>query len=249
MKLKNRVAIITGAGRNIGEATARLFAAEGAKVVVVDLSAERANYVASEIINEGGQAIAVVANVASEIEVDKAVKAAVSAFGQVDILINNAAVSDNKTILDITKEEWDRVIAVTLTGPFLFSMYVARQMVAQGHGGCIVNVGSTSGERGRKRAVAYTAAKAGVANLTRSLAVQLSPHRIRVNGVIPNKIGSPVGKEEFDPSRPVINLVGRSGVPDDLAKALFFLSCDDSSFIVGELLVVDGGAMVTMEGM
>lgn len=249
MKLKNRVAIITGAGRNIGEATARLFAAEGAKVVVVDLSDERASYVASEIIKEGGQAIAVVADVASEIQVDEVVKAAVSAFGQIDILINNAAVSDNKTILDITKEEWDRVIAVTLTGPFLFTKYVARQMVAQGHGGCIVNVGSTSGERGRKRAVAYTAAKAGVANLTRSLAVQLSPHGIRVNGVIPNKIGSPVGKDEFDPSRPVINLAGRSGVPDDLAKALLFLSCEDSSFIVGELMVVDGGAMVTMEGM
>jgi NAD(P)-dependent dehydrogenase (short-subunit alcohol dehydrogenase family) len=88
-----------------------------------------------------------------------------------------------------------------------------------------------------------------VANLTRSLAVQLSPHGIRVNGVIPNKIGSPVGKDEFDPSRPVINLAGRSGVPDDLAKALLFLSCEDSSFIVGELMVVDGGAMVTMEGM
>jgi NAD(P)-dependent dehydrogenase (short-subunit alcohol dehydrogenase family) len=248
VKLKDKVAIITGAGRNIGEDTSKLFAKEGAKIVVVDTDKARGEKVASDIKAAGGQAISCVANIASESDIAAMVKAAVDAFGRVDVLINNAAVSDNKTILDITKEEWDRVIAVTLTGPFLVTQAVARQMVAQGGGGAIVNVGSTSGFRGRVRAIAYTAAKGGLANMTRSMAVQLAPHKIRVNGVVPNKIGSPVGKEEFDPTRPVINLVGRPGVPEDLAKALLFLASDDSSFVVGELLVVDGGCLVTMEG-
>jgi NAD(P)-dependent dehydrogenase (short-subunit alcohol dehydrogenase family) len=146
-------------------------------------------------------------------------------------------------MLEITKEEWDRVIAVTLTGPFLVGRAAAKQMVAQGRGGKIVNVGSTSGFRGRPRALAYTAAKGGVANLTRSMAVQLAPHNIRVNCVAPNKIGSPVGKDEFDPTRPVVNLRNRTGVPADLAKAVLFLVSDDSDFIVGDILFVDGGVM------
>jgi NAD(P)-dependent dehydrogenase (short-subunit alcohol dehydrogenase family) len=243
MKLKDQVAIITGAGRNIGEEVAALLASEGAKVAVVDMDKDRGNKVASAIKANGGQAAAFVANVADEAQVEKMVKDVVATFGGVDILVNNAAISDNKHMLEITKEEWDRVIAVTLTGPFLVSRAAAKQMVAQGRGGKIVNVGSTSGFRGRPRALAYTAAKGGVANLTRSMAVQLAPHNIRVNCVAPNKIGSPVGKDEFDPTRPVINLRNRTGVPADLAKAVLFLVSDDSDFIVGDILFVDGGVM------
>jgi len=158
------------------------------------------------------------------------------------------AISDNKHILEITREEWDRVIAVTLTGPFLLSKYVATQMVAQGRPGKIVNVGSTSGFLGRSRAIAYAAAKGGVANLTRAMAVQLAPHNIRVNGVVPNKIGSPVGKDEFDPTRPVVNLRGRPGVPRDMACAVLFLVSDDSDFVVGDMLFVDGGVSAMMVG-
>ena len=219
MKLKDKVAIITGAGRNIGEETAKLFASEGAKLVIVDMDKARGDKVAGDIKKGGGQAIACVANIASEADIAAMVKAAVDEFGRIDILINNAAISDNKTILDISKEEWDRVLSVTLTGPFLMTQAVARQMVAQGQGGSIVNVGSTSGERGRVRAIAYTAAKGGLHNMTRSMAVQLSPHKIRVNGVVPNKIGSPVGKDAFDPTRPVVNLAGRPGV-DGTAAAV-----------------------------
>jgi len=248
VKLKGQVALVTGAGRNIGEDTCKLLASEGAKIAVVDLDKSRGEKVAAEIKRAGGDALAVVANVAVESDVQAMVKTIVDAFGRIDILVNNAAISDNKTILDISKDEWDRVLAVTLTGPFLVSKYVAGQMVAQGGGGKIVNIGSTSGFRGRVRAIAYTAAKGGVANLTRSMAVQLAPHNIRVNGIVPNKIGSPVGKDEFDPTRPVINLRKRPGVPIDIARAVLFLVSDDSDFIVGDLLFVDGGAMVTMEG-
>lgn len=248
MKLKDQVAIVTGAGRNIGEDTCKLLASEGAKIAVIDMDQARGENVAAEITRAGGQAIAVVANIAVESDIKAMVKRIVEAWGRIDILVNNAAISDNKTILDISKEEWDRVLAVTLTGPFLVSKYVAAQMVAQGSGGNIVNIGSTSGFRGRVRAIAYTAAKGGVANLTRSMAVQLAPYNIRVNGIIPNKIGSPVGKDEFDPTRPVVNLRKRAGLPMDIARAVLFLVSADSDFIVGDLLFVDGGAMVTMEG-
>ena len=248
MKLKDQVAIITGAGRNIGEDTAKLFAAEGAKVAVVDNHQGRADKVAGDIVQANGEAQGFVADVSSEADVERLVKDVTAKWGRIDILINNAAVSDNKHILNCSKEDWDRVMAVTLTGPFLMSKAVASQMVAQKTGGKIVNVGSTSGFFGRSRAIAYTTAKAGVANFTRSLAVQLAPHKIRVNCVVPNKIGSPVGKDEFDPSRPVVNLAGRAGLPIDLARAILFLASDDSEFIVGDMLFVDGGLAAMMIG-
>jgi NAD(P)-dependent dehydrogenase (short-subunit alcohol dehydrogenase family) len=248
MKLTNQVAIITGAGRNIGEAIAKTLAAEGARVAVLDHDKGRGDKVAAEIIAAGGEAAAFVADVAAEADIARVVAAVVGRWGRIDILINNAAISDNKNILDITKEQWDAVIAVTLTGPFLMSQHVARQMVAQGSGGSIVNVGSTSGFFGRSRAVAYSAAKGGIANLTRAMAVQLAPHKIRVNGVVPNKIGSPVGRDEFDPSRPVVNLVGRPGMPLDMARAVLFLVSDDSQFIAGNMLFVDGGVSAMMVG-
>jgi NAD(P)-dependent dehydrogenase (short-subunit alcohol dehydrogenase family) len=248
MKLKDQVAIITGAGRNIGEDTAKLFAAEGARVAVVDNHKGRGDKVAGDIVRANGDAAGFVADVSSEADVEALVRAVVAKWGRIDILINNAAISDNKHMLDISKEDWDRVMAVTLTGPFLMSKHVAKQMVAQGKGGKIVNVGSTSGFFGRRRAIAYTTAKAGVANLTRSMAVQLAPHNIRVNCVVPNKIGSPVGKDEFDPTRTVVNLRGRVGVPMDLARAILFLASDDSDFIVGDMLFVDGGLAAMMVG-
>jgi NAD(P)-dependent dehydrogenase (short-subunit alcohol dehydrogenase family) len=248
MKLRDQVAVVTGAGRNIGEDTAKLFAAEGAKVAVADSHKGRADKVAGDIVRGNGEAAGFAADVSSEADVQKLVDDVVAKWGRIDILVNNAAVSDNKHMLDISKEDWDRVMAVTLTGPFLMSQKVARQMVAQGSGGKIVNVGSTSGFFGRRRAIAYTTAKAGVANLTRSMAVQLAPHNIRVNCVVPNKIGSPVGKDEFDPTRTVVNLRGRVGVPMDLARAILFLASDDSDFIVGDMLFVDGGLAAMMVG-
>jgi NAD(P)-dependent dehydrogenase (short-subunit alcohol dehydrogenase family) len=246
MKLKGQAAIVTGAGRNIGEAIARLFAAEGAKLAIVDLDRGRAEAVAASIREGGSEAHAIVVDVSKGDDAAAAVRETVRRFGRVDILVNNVAISDNKTILDITEEEWDRVISVTLKSQFLMAKHVATQMVAQGPGGRIVNIGSTSGHRGRPRAVAYSAAKGGVANLTRAIAVQLAPHGIRVNSISPNKTGSPVGRDEFDPTRPITNLVKRPGQPDEAARAVLFLVTEDSSFILGENIFVDGGVM-TME--
>jgi NAD(P)-dependent dehydrogenase (short-subunit alcohol dehydrogenase family) len=248
MKLKGLVTIITGAGRNIGQDTAILFAAEGAKVAVVDMDQAAGDGVAAQITANGGDACGFVANVSDEGDVQRLIQNIIVKWGRVDILINNAAITDNKTILDISKDEWDKVMAVTLTGSFLVAKYAAIQMVEQGWGGAIVNVASTSGFFGRPRAIAYSAAKGGIVNLTRAMAVQLGPYNIRVNCVVPNKIGSPVGKQDFDPSRPVLNLRGRTGLPVDMAKALLFLVSDDSDFVVGNALFVDGGTSVMLPG-
>ena len=241
MKLRDQVAIVTGAGRNIGEEIAKLFAVEGARVAVVDMDAGRGGRVAAEIRQSGGDAQLFLADVSRGSDVAELVRAVVARFGRIDILVNNVAISDNKHILDISEEEWDRVLAVTLKSQFLMGKYVAAQMVAQGKGGRIVNIGSTSGFMGRSRAIAYSAAKGGVANLTRAMAAQLAPHRIRVNAIVPNKIGSPVGKDEFDPTRPVPNMAKRPGDPKEAAKAVLFLVSDDSSFVYGANLFVDGG--------
>src|SRR5258708_36056062 len=216
MKLSNQVAIVTGAGRNSGEEIAKTLATEGAKLAVVDMDRGRGETVAAAINKAGGEAAAFVVNVAVESEIAGLVEAVATRWGRIDILINNAAISDNKSMLDITKEQWDAVIAVTLTGPFLMSQHVARRMVAQGGGGKIVNVGSTSGFFGRSRAIAYSAAKGGVANLTRAMAVQLAPHKIRVHGAGPHQIGSPGGQDEIHPPPPVAYLARRAGGPLDI---------------------------------
>lgn len=244
--MKDKVAIVTGGGRNIGEAVSLVLAEAGAHVAVVDMSAERGEAVAAKVREMAGSAEAFVGDVSDEDSVRALVGNVVERFGGIDILVNNAAISDNRSILEITREEWDKTIAVTLTGTFLMCRHVAEQMVEQGRGGTIINVESTSAFLGRQRAIAYASAKGGVVNMTRALAVQLAPHDIRVCGVVPNKIGSPVGKDEFDPNRPVKNLRNRTGVPMDMARAIRFLASEDADFITGDHLFVDGGVAAMM---
>ncbi len=248
MKLKNRVAIITGAGRNIGEATAHRLASEGANIAVVDLDGPRAETVAADLEAKGVSARGFVCDVSVPQDIEKTVDAVHSHFGRIDILVNNVAMSDNKNILNIDLATWQKTIDITLTAPFYFSKCVAHKMVDDGTPGNIVNVSSTTGYAARGRAIAYGAAKGGVVNLTRFMAVQLADYNIRVNSVVPNKIGSPVGKEEVNPDRPVVNLRHRHGVPEDLANAIAFLVSDESDFIVGTDLFVDGGNSIVMPG-
>ena len=242
-KLEGKAAIVTGAGRNIGEEIARLFAREGARVAVVDMDEGRAETVAEAIRAGGGEAIAVVCDVSDTGDVAAMVTAVTEAFDGVDILVNNVAVSDNKNVFELTEDEWRRTIDVTLSSPFYVTKQVARWMVDNGRKGRIVNIGSTSGFKGRPTALAYTAAKSGVFNLTQSLAVQLAPYGIVVNQVSPNMTGSPVGKQEFDRNRKVNNLLGRPGEPEEQARAVLFFASEDASFVVGANLFVDGGTM------
>jgi NAD(P)-dependent dehydrogenase (short-subunit alcohol dehydrogenase family) len=247
MKQENKVAIVTGAGRNIGEEIARRFAAEGARVAVVDLDKGRGEKVAAEInAANPGRALAAVCDVSSAAGVEKMVRTIAEKWGGIDILVNNAAWTDRKNILDLTEEEWDKVMDISLKSVFLCVKFVARVMVDQKRQGRIVNIASTSGYKGRHDATAYTAAKAGVLNLTRSLAVQLAPHGIRVNSVTPNRIGSPVGQDAVPENRYVKNLVGRRGVPADIAAAVLFFCLEESDFITAADLLVDGGALATM---
>lgn len=244
MRLQNQVAIVTGAGRNIGEAIAKLFAQEGASMAVIDLDAARASRVANEInaINPA-RAISIVCDVASATSVETMAETVVRQFGGIDILVNNAAWTDHKSLFDITEEEWDRVMNVCLRSVWYCTRSAANVMIDQKKKGKIINIASTSGHWGRKEATAYTTAKAGVLNLTRSIAVQLAPQGIRVNSISPNRIGSPVGQEEVPENRAVKNLAGRRGLPMDIAKAALFLASDESDFIYAIDLPVDGGAL------
>jgi len=246
MKLKEQVAIITGAGRNIGKAMAKLFASEGAKIVIAEMHEGRGQAVVDEINKSGREAALVLGDISKSSDVQAMVKNAVAKFGGIDILVNNAALTDHANIFDSTEEEFDKVIAVSLKGPYLMTKYVAEQMRKQGRGGKVLNFGSTSGMIGRFDGIAYAAAKAGVINMTRAMAVQLAEYKIRVNCVVPNRSGSPVGyDDDVAGSRTFQNLAGRLGTADDQAKAALFLVSDDSDFIYGHPLVVDGGVMAT----
>ena len=246
MKLSGQVAVITGAGRNIGKAMAKLFANEGAKIAVIEMHEGRGQAVVDEISKAGQEAMLVICDVAKSSDVQAMVTKVVGRFGGIDILVNNAALTDHANIFDSTEEEFDKVIAVSLKGPYLMTKYVAAQMAKQDKGGKIVNFGSTSGLIGRADGIAYAAAKAGVINMTRAMAVQLSPYKIRVNCIVPNRSGSPVGfDDDVTGTRTFENLAGRLGTAEDQAKAALFLVSDESSFIYGHPLVVDGGVMAT----
>lgn len=246
MKLQGQVAIITGAGRNIGKAMAKLFAAEGAKIAVVEMNEGRGQAMVDGINNAGHEAMLVLCDVSKSSDVQEMVNKVVTGFAGIDILVNNAALTDHANIFDSTEEEFNKVIAVSLKGPYLVTKYVAAQMAKQGRSGKIVNFGSTSGMIGRADGIAYAAAKAGVINMTKAMAVQLAPYHIRVNCIVPNRSGSPVGfDDDVTGNRTFENLAGRLGTAEDQAKAALFLVSDDSDFIYGHPLVVDGGVMAT----
>jgi len=267
LSLQRKIAVVTGAGSGIGRGICLRLAEMGACVAALDIDEKKARETASQIGPAGAgratveltakaakgsrrsqrtsvsgpHAMAIKCDVRVALECHQAVASIIEKWDRVDILCNCAGIAIRKDVVDLSEEEWDRVLAVTLKSQFLMGKHVAAQMVAQGTGGRIVNIGSTSGFMGRSRAIAYSAAKGGVANLTRAMAAQLAPHRIRVNGIVPNKIGSPVGKDEFDPTRPVPNMAKRPGEPKEAAKAVLFLVSDDSSFVYGANLFVDGG--------
>lgn len=239
------VAVVTGTGPNIGGEIARTLAANGAKLVCLDLRQDRAEATAKQIIEQGGSATAVATDITNPDDVRKAIETAVQTFGSVDILVNNAAITDSKGLLEANLEAWRRTLDVILTGTFLCSQAAAKQMIKQGKGGAIVNISSTSGHRGGPGAIAYGTAKAGILNLTRSMAVQLAPFKIRVNSVTPTQTGTPVaGSRSREDREPPKNIpLGRWGRPADQARAVLFLVSPDADFITGEDIRVDGGVL------
>jgi len=246
--LAGRHIIVTGGGRNVGAEVAAELVRAGAKVTVVDLDDVTAKESANAL-NEiaPGSGFAVACNVSDSAQVDAMVASAAEQMGGLDGLVNSVAITDRgRTVLDITDEEWARVLQVTLTSNLYTARATANAMVAADVGGSIVNIGSTSGYQPRANAIAYPTAKAASLALTKSMARQLGQHGIRVNVVTPNKVGSPVGEADRR-DRPINNLIGRACEPSDIAKAVAFVLSDNAGFITGVDLVVDGGALVSMD--
>lgn len=243
--LSGKRAIITGAGRNVGRAIAELFVNSGATVAIVDLDAERGEQtltLVNAIRKDAGTFIA--CDVSSEDSVSKMVDEASRFMGGIDILVNCVAITDRpSTVLDLGLDRWNAVMNVSVTSVFLCTKFAGQKMVDQGTGGAIVNIGSTSGHRGRVNATAYGPAKAAVLNMGMNSASQLGPHGIRVNTVTPNMVGSPVGEDEEPANRKRTNVLGRGCQPLDVANAVRFLASDEAGFITASELLVDGGSL------
>lgn len=242
MKLKDRVAVITGSARGIGRATAEAMAREGAIVVVSDRDAALARTTASEI---GGRAIAIAADVSDAAQIERLFETAVARLGRVDILVNNAGIGSTELVVDISLETWERILRINLTGAFLCSQQFARLAIKRGGGGKIVNIVSLSGQKGGVGRSAYGASKAGLEVLNKIMAVEFADHGINVNAIAPGPIATETGKgmhtrETVEAYHRLIPQ-RRYGEPEEIAVAAVFLASDDAAYITGHTLNVDGG--------
>jgi 3-oxoacyl-[acyl-carrier protein] reductase len=247
MRLADKVAIVTGAGSGMGASIAETYAREGARVAVLDLDADAAKKVARAI---GNTALALACDVAKSAEIDAAIRSTLAAFERIDILVNNAGVAHvNKPVTEITEAEYDRVFAVNVKGLFLFSQAMVPVFRRRG-GGVMINIGSTAGLRPRPGLSAYNATKGAVHNLTKTLAVELAPDKIRVCAIAPVATETPLlptflgpapgQREKFQATVPL----GRLAQPQDIANMALFLASDDAAFITGNIVEVDGGRCV-----
>jgi NAD(P)-dependent dehydrogenase (short-subunit alcohol dehydrogenase family) len=249
MKLAGKIALVTGAGSGIGQAIALLFAAEGAHVGVADFSATGGNATVEQIRAGGGEAEFFPVDVSRSAEVKRTVDGVLQRWGKLDVLCNNAGIGVAATVVDTAEEDWDRTLAVDLKGVFLGCKYAIPPMIAHG-GGVIVNTASVAGQVGVLNRAAYCAAKAGVVGLTKSVAVDFVGQNIRINAICPGTVDSPwiqkILSAQPDPVAERQRMVerqpmGRMGEPAEIAKAALYLACDDSAFVTGTALVIDGG--------
>ena len=248
-KLMCQVAIVTGAGAGIGRATAELFAAEGARVVAAEIDRDALEVSAAAIAAGGGQVLPICADVSLDVEARRVVDAAVAHYGTVDILVNNAGIEFKRPVEDTTEEEWDRVLRINLKSAFLMSKYVIPVM-KKARRGAIVNNSSVGYFIAAVNSAAYGASKAGMVALTRGLALELAECGIRVNAVCPGVIDTPMNERNLaraaDPEAMrrswfEVTPLRKLGKPQDVARAILFLACDDSGFITGSPLIIDGG--------
>lgn len=245
MRLADRVAIVTGAGRGIGRAIALGFAREGAHLAIADLDPETAERTAGEVRALGRAALAIVVDVTQRGQVEAMVERTVAELGRLDVLVSNAGISVRHDFLELPEEVWDRVMAINLKGVFLCGQAAARHMARAG-GGAIVNLASQRAEVADRRQAAYVASKGGVRMLTKAMAVDLAPYAIRVNAIGPATTLTDLNRERLaDPAERHRTLdripLGRLGDPDDIVGPAIFLASDEARFVTGHCLFVDGG--------
>ncbi len=246
MKLKDKVAIITGTTKGIGVALAKEYAKAGAKVVGTGRSLELGEQVAAEIRAAGGESIFVPCDVSKKADVDRVIAETLKAFGTVDIIVNNAGVNHAADFFAITEEDWDWVMGVDLKGAFLMSQAGARVMVEQGKPGYIVNISSIMAKMALRNQVAYCAAKGGVNQLTTAMGLALIDKGIRVNCVAPGPVLTELMQRVVHNQEKHEELmrrlpIGYIAAPEEIASVCIFLSCDEASYMVGQTVYVDGG--------
>jgi NAD(P)-dependent dehydrogenase (short-subunit alcohol dehydrogenase family) len=248
--LKNKVAIVTGARRGMGEAHAKLLAKSGARVVVSDISEDDCQEVVKEIEKEGGEAIAVKCDVSKKSEVDSMVKATIDKWGRLDILVNNAGIVGFRPFVDISEKDWDDMININLKGQFLCAQAAVKEMMKQ-KSGSIINIASVgAGQVGMGFAGLghYCASKGGVVAMSESMAVEFAPYNIRVNVVSPGAIDTPMAaasKENPDLLKQTLSVIpmNRMGKSEEVSNLVLFLASDASSYVTGDNIIIDGGWM------
>jgi len=249
MRLASKVAIITGAGAGIGRSTALLFAKEGAKVVVADYDSERGAETVGIIREDGGEATFIQVDVSKAADAERMARATVETYGKLDILVNNAGIYMQADAVEMTEEDWDRILDVNLKGVFLCSKYCIPEMI-KGGGGSIVNIGSEAGIVGIKNQVAYNVSKSGIIALTKSTAIDFATHNIRVNCVCPGTTETPLVKAALerapDPAATrraleEVRPANRLGRPEEIAAGILYLASDESPYATGSILSIDGG--------
>lgn len=242
-RLTGKVAIITGAALGMGAAEAKLFAKEGAKVVATDIKEDSLQEVVNEIKANGGEAIGLKHNVVSEDEWKHVISVAISHYGKVDVLVNNAGIASPKTMAQMEMDEWNKVMDINLNGCVLGMKYVIPEMQKAG-GGSLINISSIGGIVGMAGSSPYTAAKGALRSLSKSAAVEYGKDKIRVNSVHPGIIETPMTAESFKDALPYYQTFTQLpyfGQPEDVAYGVLFLASDESRFMTGAELVIDGG--------
>ncbi|MDF2530779.1 MAG: 3-oxoacyl-[acyl-carrier-protein] reductase [Clostridia bacterium] len=247
MRLKDKVTIITGGGRGIGEATALKFAKEGAKVVVADMNQGSIDMVVNKIKDMDGQALGVIVNVTDAASVNEMMKKTIEAFGRLDCIVNNAGITADAQLLKMTEDQFDNVIDVNLKGVYNCGQAAAKQMAEQGDGGVILNASSVVGLYGNFGQTNYAATKWGVIGMTKSWAKELGRKKIRVNAVAPGFILTPMTEKMPEKVLDIMkdkSPMQRLGTSEDIANAYLFLASEEAGFITGTVLSVDGGVVL-----